>query len=174
MAQHDRFHYKSLDELKEDIAKMGLDIPVSADAAVLFRPIAIGEKTVPNRLAINPMEGCDGTPEGKPSDLTRRRYRRFGNGGAGLVWYEATAVVNEGRANPRQLQINKETSGGCRRNPQGIARGCEGGGARPSLFRSPAYPLRAVQQAGQRPGADRRRSQPFSRCQASRCPRDFR
>ena len=109
MAQHDRFHYKSLDELKEDMTKMGLDIPVSSDVAVLFRPINIGNKTVPNRLAINPMEGCDGTPEGKPSDLTRRRYRRFGNGGAGLVWYEATAVVNEGRANPRQLQINKET-----------------------------------------------------------------
>ncbi len=109
MAQHDRFHYKSLDELKEDIAKMGLDIPVSSDVAPLFRPIDIGNKTVPNRLAINPMEGCDGTPEGKPSDLTRRRYRRFGEGGAGLVWYEATAVVNEGRANPRQLQINKET-----------------------------------------------------------------
>jgi 2,4-dienoyl-CoA reductase-like NADH-dependent reductase (Old Yellow Enzyme family) len=55
------------------------------------------------------MEGCDGTPDGRPSDLTRRRYKRFGKGGAGLVWYEATAVVNEGRANPRQLQINKET-----------------------------------------------------------------
>jgi 2,4-dienoyl-CoA reductase-like NADH-dependent reductase (Old Yellow Enzyme family) len=110
MAQHNRFHYKSLDELKEDIAKRELDIPVSADLAVLLQPINIGNKAVTNRLAINPMEGCDGTPEGKPSDLTRRRYKRFGKGGAGLVWYEATAVVNEGRANPRQLQINKETS----------------------------------------------------------------
>jgi 2,4-dienoyl-CoA reductase-like NADH-dependent reductase (Old Yellow Enzyme family) len=91
------------------MTKLGLDIPVSADVAVLFRPIAIGDRTVPNRLAINPMEGCDGTPEGKPGDLTRRRYRRFGNSGAGLVWYEATAVVNEGRANPRQLQINEAT-----------------------------------------------------------------
>ncbi len=109
MAQHDRFHYKSLDELKEDITKRGLDVPVSENLAVLLRPINIGNKVVPNRLAINPMEGCDGTPEGKPSDLTHRRYRRFGNGGAGLVWYEATAVVNEGRANPRQLQINGET-----------------------------------------------------------------
>jgi len=109
MAQHHRFDYKSLDELKEDMTKMGLDIPVSADVAALFRPVAVGERTIPNRLAINPMEGCDGTPEGKPSDLTRRRYRRFGNSGAGLVWYEATAVVNEGRANPRQLQINEET-----------------------------------------------------------------
>jgi len=109
MAQHNRFHYKSLDELKEDIAKRGLDIPVSTDPAVLLQPINIGNKVVPNRLAINPMEGCDGTPEGKPSDLTRRRYKRFGKGGAGLVWFEATAVVNEGRANPRQLQINDET-----------------------------------------------------------------
>ena len=74
------FITKTLDELKEDMTKMGLDIPVSADAAVLFRPIDIGKKTVPNRLAINPMEGCDGTPEGKPSDLTRRRYRRFRRG----------------------------------------------------------------------------------------------
>ncbi len=111
MAQHDRFHYKNLDELKEDMTRMGLDIPVSADVAVLSRPIALGERTIPNRLAINPMEGCDGTPEGRPSGLTRRRYRRFGGSGAGLVWYEATAVVNEGRANPRQLQINEETRG---------------------------------------------------------------
>ncbi len=174
MAQHDRFHYKSLDELKEDMTRMGLDIPVSANVAVLSRPINIGNKTVPNRLAINPMEGCDGTPEGKPSDLTRRRYRRFGNGGAGLVWYEATAVVNEGRANPRQLQINKETSADVAATLRGIAGGCEDGGAWPSLFRSAAYPLRAVQQTGQCPGADHRRCQSLSRCQASRCPRDFR
>ncbi len=109
MAEHHRFHYKNLDELKEDIARMGLDLPVSTDVAPLFRQVSIGKKTAPNCLAINPMEGCDGTPEGRPSDLTRRRYRRFGSSGAGLVWYEATAVVNEGRANPRQLQINGET-----------------------------------------------------------------
>ena len=110
MAQHDRFHYTTIDELKEGIEKLGLDIPVSYDVSSLFQPITIDSKRVPNRMAINPMEGCDGTPDGKPSDLTHRRYRRFGAGGAGLVWYEATAVVNEGRANPRQLQINRQTS----------------------------------------------------------------
>jgi 2,4-dienoyl-CoA reductase-like NADH-dependent reductase (Old Yellow Enzyme family) len=109
MTQHDRFHYKNMDELKADIEMMGLDLPVLSDVSILSRPITIGNKTVPNRLAINPMEGCDGTPDGRPSDLTRRRYKRFGKGGAGLVWYEANAVVNEGRANPRQLQINKQT-----------------------------------------------------------------
>ena len=109
MAQHARFHYTSLDELKNDIARLGLDIPASSDMGILGQPIDIDGKRVPNRLGINPMEGCDGTPAGAPSDLTRRRYRRFGKGGAGLVWYEATAVVNEGRANPRQLQINEQT-----------------------------------------------------------------
>ena len=110
MSPHDRFHYKSLGELKEDAARLGIDLPVSENLSVLSQPVGIGSGFAPNRLAINPMEGCDGTPDGRPSDLTRRRYRRFGEGGAGLVWFEATAVVNEGRANPSQLQINSETA----------------------------------------------------------------
>jgi 2,4-dienoyl-CoA reductase-like NADH-dependent reductase (Old Yellow Enzyme family) len=109
MTQHVRFHYKQLDELKEDIARLGLDLPVSSDLSILSKPISLGGKVIPNRLAINPMEGCDGETDGRPGELTRRRYRRFGGGGAGLVWYEATAVVNEGRANPRQLYINDKT-----------------------------------------------------------------
>ncbi len=36
-----------------------------------------------------------------------RRYKRFASGGAGLIWVEATSVVPEGRANPRQLWINE-------------------------------------------------------------------
>jgi len=55
------------------------------------------------------MEGCDGTPEGRPDTLTKRRYDRFARGGAGLIWFEATAVVFEGRANPRQLFISEDT-----------------------------------------------------------------
>jgi 2,4-dienoyl-CoA reductase-like NADH-dependent reductase (Old Yellow Enzyme family) len=112
MAQHVGFHYKSLGELESDIAELGLDIPVSSDLSILSKPINIGEKVVPNRLAINPMEGCDGFVDGGPAELTRRRYQRFGEGGAGLVWYEATAVVNEGRAGPRQLYISAETKKG--------------------------------------------------------------
>ena len=52
------------------------------------------------------MEGCDGTLDGSPDELTFRRYRRFGAGGAKLIWGEAAAVVEEGRATPRQLWIN--------------------------------------------------------------------
>src|SRR5262245_42939264 len=51
------------------------------------------------------MEGCDGTSDGKPDELTFRRYRRFGAGGAKLIWGEAAAVVEAGRATPRQIWI---------------------------------------------------------------------
>lgn len=108
MAQHERFNYKSLEELKRDLERIGIDLPLSDDVAILGQPLRIDGKMVPNRLAVNPMEGCDGTAEGRPSELTRRRYRRFASGGAGLLWYEATSVVPEGRANPRQLMLNAE------------------------------------------------------------------
>jgi 2,4-dienoyl-CoA reductase-like NADH-dependent reductase (Old Yellow Enzyme family) len=56
------------------------------------------------------MEGCDGTLDGLPDELTFRRWERFGAGGAKLIWGEATAVVPEGRANPRQLLIDERTA----------------------------------------------------------------
>ena len=67
----------------------------------------IGNKTFPNRLACQAMEGCDGTSDGAPGELTERRYLRFAAGGAGLIWFEATACLPEGRANPRQLWLTE-------------------------------------------------------------------
>ena len=61
------------------------------------------------------MEGCDGTYGGEPGDLTIRRYRRFASGGAGLLWFEATAVTGDARANPRQLFLNWENFSGFQR-----------------------------------------------------------
>jgi 2,4-dienoyl-CoA reductase-like NADH-dependent reductase (Old Yellow Enzyme family) len=100
------FKYKTSQALLADARGLGLDFHLSADLAPLFRPIDLGGRTVGNRLAIQPMEGCDGQRDGAPGELTFRRYRRFGAGGAKLVWGEAAAVVPEGRANPRQLVIN--------------------------------------------------------------------
>jgi 2,4-dienoyl-CoA reductase-like NADH-dependent reductase (Old Yellow Enzyme family) len=52
------------------------------------------------------MEGWDGTTDGKPTDLTRRRWRNFGISGAKLMWGgEAVAIRHDGRANPNQLMI---------------------------------------------------------------------
>ena len=66
-------------------------------------------REVANRILFQPMEGCDGTAEGAVGELTARRYLRFAEGAPGIIWFEATAVCNEGRANPRQLYINENT-----------------------------------------------------------------
>jgi 2,4-dienoyl-CoA reductase-like NADH-dependent reductase (Old Yellow Enzyme family) len=64
-----------------------------------------------NRFCILPMEGWDGTEDGKPSELTIRRWRHFGESGAKLIWGgEAVAVRHDGRANPNQLMSSDETS----------------------------------------------------------------
>ena len=108
---HERFRFKTLDDLKARIDELGLDLPVSEDLSVLARPVQVGRKVSPNSLGVHPMEGCDGTAEGKPDELTIRRYHRFARGGAGLLWFEATAVVPEGRANPRQLLLVEDNLG---------------------------------------------------------------
>ena len=77
-------------------------LPFSQDVSVLKQPYTVGMKTVPNRLACQAMEGCDGTADGRPDELTVRRYDRLARGGAGIIWFEATAVMEEARANPRQ------------------------------------------------------------------------
>lgn len=77
------------------------------DVSILARPVPFGPLTIPNSLAVHPMEGCDGDAQGRPDDLTVRRYERFAAGGAGLIWAEAIAVVEEARANPRQLWLHK-------------------------------------------------------------------
>jgi len=64
-------------------------------------------KTIGNRFSILPMEGWDGTPDGLPSDHTKRRWKNFAISGAKLLWgCEAVAVRHEGRANPNQLLIH--------------------------------------------------------------------
>jgi 2,4-dienoyl-CoA reductase-like NADH-dependent reductase (Old Yellow Enzyme family) len=108
MGKHQQFKVQSLQDFQDMIQSLGLNIPVSQDMEVLKKPISVGTKSLPNALAIHPMEGCDGTSDGKPDFLTFRRYDRFSRGGAGLIWVEAVAVVHEGRANPRQLFICNE------------------------------------------------------------------
>lgn len=101
--------YANTDDLQADLKKEKINISLSENLDVLKEEIKIGAKTVKNRIAIQPMEGCDGTLSGAPDDLTKRRYDRFAKSGSGLIWFEAVAVVNEGRANKRQLFINSDT-----------------------------------------------------------------
>ena len=79
---------------------------LAGDGSPLGQPLHRGDVAVGNRFAIQPMEGWDGTTDGRPTELTFRRWRRFGASGAKLIWGgEAVAVCHEGRANPNQLAI---------------------------------------------------------------------
>ena len=102
------FQYKSLDELKAEIEEQKLIIPLSENIDILRSSLRINGNVSNNRLAIQPMEGCDGTAEGSPDELTKRRYERFAASGAGLIWAEAVAVEHEGRANARQLMLTEK------------------------------------------------------------------
>ena len=100
--------YTSVDDFKKQNNELGTDLLFSDNTEVLGTPMTLAGKTVPNRLVCQAMEGCDGTADGSPDTLTKRRYERFAKGGAGIIWFEATAVMEEGRANPRQLYINED------------------------------------------------------------------
>ncbi len=107
MSEHVRFQLKTVDDLKAELDRLGLSLPISDDFSVFGQTVDVSGRTLPNRFLVQPMEGVDSTDDGSPRDLTYRRYRRFAEGGAGLLWFEAVAVVNEGRSNPRQLYLHE-------------------------------------------------------------------
>jgi 2,4-dienoyl-CoA reductase-like NADH-dependent reductase (Old Yellow Enzyme family) len=109
------FNYRALDELRVDVDARQLDIRLADGAESLGEAVRVGQLSLANRLVVHPMEGCDGNPDGTPGELTFRRWRRFAEGGAALLWGEATAVVPAGRANPRQLLISEQTAPELRR-----------------------------------------------------------
>jgi 2,4-dienoyl-CoA reductase-like NADH-dependent reductase (Old Yellow Enzyme family) len=108
--------FKKPDEFRAYLAQIGADMPFepvveSGPDAPLAQPLSTAVRTVGNRFAILPMEGWDGTEDGRPSELTLRRWTRFGASGAKLIWGgEAVAVRHDGRANPNQLVASEATA----------------------------------------------------------------
>ena len=109
---------KDVSQFAGHLRALRLQIPCDSEIlpaaeSPLFAPLARGEIKIGNRIAINPMEGWDGTPGGNPTENTLRRWRRFGHSGAKLIWGgEAVAVSHSGRANPNQLVIAEHTRAG--------------------------------------------------------------
>jgi len=106
---------KTLDDFKAYLAELEIELPVddtleAGPDSPLSSPIDAGPLHIGNRWAIHPMEGWDGTTDGHPTDNTIRRWKRFGESGAKLIWGgEAVAVRPDGRANPNQLMLNDDT-----------------------------------------------------------------
>ncbi len=107
--------HRSVAAFRGHLAAVGPDVPVdgeilAAPASPLAAKCSWKGRAIGNRWAIQPMEGWDGTADGKPGPHTLRRWRNFGRSGAKLIWGgEATAVRSDGRANPNQLVIGPET-----------------------------------------------------------------
>ena len=106
---------KTADAFRAHLRACGATIPfddalVPPTVSPLATPFAMDDVRVGNRFCILPMEGWDGTREGEPSELTTRRWERFGASGAKLIWGgEAVAVRFDGRANPNQLLLTPQT-----------------------------------------------------------------
>lgn len=109
---------KDIRRFKDHLCALGLNLPCDLEVipgaeSSLRKPLDRGGYTFENRIAVQPMEGWDGLPDGNPSDHTLRRWQRFGTSGASLIWGgEAVAVCHEGRANPNQLVIAPHTLAG--------------------------------------------------------------
>lgn len=112
---------RTVEKLQEHLAELGVTIPcddqvVSAeDGSPLSEPIMVRDFEVGNRWCIHPMEGWDAHRDGTPSELTVRRWHRFGLSGAKLIWGgEAAAVQPSGRANPNQTLATLDNEPGLR------------------------------------------------------------
>jgi NADPH2 dehydrogenase len=106
--------FKTAEAFGQHLTSSGIALPfdpVLADPSPLASPFPLGDCVLANRFAVLPMEGWDGTLDGEPSDLTRRRWQRFGEGGASFIWGgEAVAVRQDGRANPNQLMLSPKNA----------------------------------------------------------------
>lgn len=101
------FYIQSLADLRTEIARLGVGIPLDDDLTRLAHPLSLGPKKIPNRFCAQPIAGGDAQPDGAPSELTRRRYRRYAEGRFGLIWVELTAAGSAEK--PRQLCLNENT-----------------------------------------------------------------
>src|SRR5262245_28847188 len=108
---------KTVADFRAYIAALGIELPceetiLTGTASPLAQPvegISINGKKIGNRYAIQPMEGWDGTTSGGATQEVFRRWQRFGESGAKLIYGgEAMAVRPDGRANPNQLIIAEE------------------------------------------------------------------
>jgi NADPH2 dehydrogenase len=111
---------KTVDDFRRRVASLHIELPcedviLSGNESPLAQSlpgVTINGKAIANRWAIQPMEGWDGTASGGITDEVRRRWQRFGESGASLIYGgEAMAVRPDGRANPNQLIINDENKG---------------------------------------------------------------
>ena len=104
-----KFDFRNIGDIKSKTAELGVNIGFSDNYEVFSRKVNVEPGfTLKNSLAVHPMEGFDGTADGSPGELSVRRYKRFAESGAGLLWIEAVAVQPDARTSARQLMITEK------------------------------------------------------------------
>ena len=101
------FRYESAAQLADAAKALGFELPYTDDTAVLGAPIQVGDKTIKNRILIQPIEGFDSHEDGSPSARSVARYCEMARNGAGAVWIESVSVNEQGRSNGAQLWIRE-------------------------------------------------------------------
>src|SRR5260221_9944216 len=102
---------KEVERFQAHVQSLGLTIPcdnelIRGKDSPLRAPLERGGITIGNRIAVQPMEGWDGTADGNPSEHTFERWKKFGRSGAKLIWGgEAVRVEEAGRANTNPMGI---------------------------------------------------------------------
>lgn len=104
---HEKFHYKTAENLHAQADILGVHIPMSRDTDILKEKMKFGNAEIQNRLGIAPMESASSQPDGSPSESTINRYCSYARGGAGLIWIEAVAISPESRNGIRQLMLTE-------------------------------------------------------------------
>lgn len=101
---------KTIEDFRARLQELNVELPIddailtSKQNSPLADSLMIGGFRVGNRWCIHPMEGWDANRDGTATELTERRWKRFGESGAKLIWGgEAMAVQPDGRANANQL-----------------------------------------------------------------------
>lgn len=111
----------TVERFQAHLHSLGVTLPcdhavLTAPQSPLATPLERSGIRIANRIAVQPMEGWDGTADGNPTENTLRRWQRFGRSGAKLIWGgEAVAVSHGGRASPNQLVAAEHTKKGLER-----------------------------------------------------------
>src|SRR5439155_23820209 len=85
---------KTTADFRSYVASLGIELPCedaidrgsSSPLAQPVEKVTINGKRIGNRYAIQPMEGWDGTTSGGITEEVQRRWRRFGQSGAKLIY----------------------------------------------------------------------------------------
>ena len=112
---------KTTADFRKHVTALGVELPcdesivagAASPLAQAVEGVSINGKRIGNRVAIQPMEGWDGTTTGGVTEEMIRRWQRFGESGAKLIFGgEAMAVRADGRTNPNQIIVSEENKSG--------------------------------------------------------------